>query len=143
MSKAHGTTAVPFALAVLLVGSCATGVQTARPGAEAELIALDDAWINAEVQRDRAALERILDERFLATFASGRTIDRMAFIDLIMEADIQPFEVLHEVIQIHGDVALVIDSSRVRGTKYTWIAVRKQGQWRVISETFTNIETSR
>jgi len=36
-----------------------------------ELIALSDAWIDAEVRRDTGALERLLDERFLATFASG------------------------------------------------------------------------
>ncbi|MDH4043371.1 MAG: hypothetical protein OEY20_04190 [Gemmatimonadota bacterium] len=56
-----------------------------------------------------------------------------------MKAKFDAFEVLHDVIRIHGDVALVIDSSTDRKSKYTWIAVRKEGQWWVISETMTNV----
>jgi D-alanyl-D-alanine dipeptidase len=107
------------------------------------VIALDNAWIDAEVRRDRAALERILDEQFLATFASGRTIDRTAFIDRMMKAAIEPFEVVHDVIRIHGDTAVVIDSSSDGTSKYTWIAVKRQGQWRVISETFSNVAAAK
>ena len=108
---------------------------------EQELIALDDAWIGAEVGADRSALERILHEDFLATFASGRTIDRNTFIDLIVESPPAPFVVTHESIRVHGDTALVIDVSENGKTKYTWIAVKRDGQWRVISETFSKIDT--
>ncbi|MDH4043370.1 MAG: nuclear transport factor 2 family protein [Gemmatimonadota bacterium] len=65
-------------VAVLLMGPCARAAQAAGASAEAEIVALDDAWIDAEVRHDRPALERILDERFLVTFASGRTLDRTA-----------------------------------------------------------------
>ena len=108
---------------------------------EAELIALDDAWIDAEVNGDRVALERILHEDFLATLASGRTIDRTAFIDKITESGPSPFTVTHESIRVHGDTALVIDVSENGKTKFTWIAVKRDEQWRVISETFSRIES--
>ncbi len=108
---------------------------------EAELIALDDAWIDAEVSGDRKSLERILDEQFLATWASGRTIDRAAYIDYILSEKIPPFSVVHDVIRIYGDTALVIDISESGKTKFTWIAVNRDGQWRVISETFSRVES--
>jgi hypothetical protein len=106
---------------------------------QAELVALSDAWIDAEVHRDQAALERILDERFLATYASGKTIDRGAFIDGIMRSKLEPFTVVNQVIDIHGDTALVIAVSQGGKTKFTWIAVRKAGQWKAISETFSHV----
>jgi len=106
---------------------------------QAELVALSDAWIDAEVHRDRAALERILDERFLVTYASGKTLDRGAFIDAIMHSKLEPFTVVNQVIDIHGDTALVIATSQDEALKFTWIAVRKAGQWKAISETFSRI----
>jgi len=128
------------AMVAILVGGCLTWTAQADDSStEAELIALGDSWIAAEVQHDQAALERILDERFLLTFTSGKTIDRAAFIEWIMKADVRPFEVVHEVIQIHGDVAVLIDSSTDRTTKFTWIAKKDGGQWRVISETFSSV----
>lgn len=108
---------------------------------EAELIALDDAWIDAEVHGDKAALERILHEEFLVTFASGRTVDRTTFIDRITENAPAPFKVTHEAIRVHGDTALVIDVSENGKLKFTWIAVKREGQWRVISETASRIES--
>jgi len=128
------------AAALAVKGVPVAVAQAADSAAVAELQALDKAWIDAEVQRDQAALERILDERFLATLASGATIDRSAFIASIMGSKIEPFEVIHEVIHVHGDVALVIDISTDRRTKYSWIAVKREGQWRVISETFTRVQ---
>jgi hypothetical protein len=109
---------------------------------QSELIALSDAWIAAEVGHDKAALERILDERFLATFASsGKTVDRTAYIALIMQMQLDPFTVLNEVVNIHGDTALVISTEGA--TKFTWVAVKKGQRWVVISETFSKITETR
>ena len=122
--------------------ACAVAPEAnADSSAEAELIALDDAWIDAEVSGDRKALERILDEQFLATWASGRTIDRTAYIDYILSEEISPFSVVHNAIQVHDDTAVVIDVSESGKTKFTWIAVKRDGQWRVISETFSRVES--
>ena len=108
---------------------------------ESELITLSNAWIHAEVHHDKAALERILDERFIVTFASGKTIDRTAFVNLMMNSKIEPFEVLNEVVNVHGDTALVISTTADRTTKFTWVAVKKGAEWRVISETFSKMTT--
>lgn len=138
MSKA---VAVSLILASYAVAGLADDALESAPvsAAEAELIALDEAWIDAEVRGDRAALERILHEEFLATYPSGRTVDRATFIDDVLKNDIAPFVVTHESIRVHGDTALIIDVSESGNMKYTWVAVRASGQWRVISETFTKV----
>ena len=130
------------ALLLMALAICAYVDASSELSPEAEIIALDDAWIDAEVGGDREALERILHEDFLATFASGRTIDRTTFIDLVLANRPQPFSVVHESIRVHGDTALIIDVSEDGKTKFTWIAIKRDGQWRVISETFSSVEST-
>ncbi len=63
---------------IILCGLVAASACAIGPSHESELTVLTDAWIEAEVRHDKAALERLLDERFLVTFASGNTVDRTA-----------------------------------------------------------------
>jgi ketosteroid isomerase-like protein len=126
----------------MLCAICAYADESTETSSETEIIALDEAWIDAEVSGDRIALERILHEDFLATFASGRTIDRTTFIDRVLANKPAPFSVTHESIRVHGDTVLVIDLSADGKTKFTWIAVKRDGQWRVISETFSTVEST-
>jgi hypothetical protein len=109
--------------------------------AEADLIALDEAWIEAEVRSDRATLERILHEEFLVTYPSGNTVDRTTFIEGILKDPPAHFTVSHDSIQVFGDTAVVIDVSRDlienREAKFTWIAIKRADQWRVISESIS------
>lgn len=104
-----------------------------------EIIALSDAWIQAEVNHDKSTLERVLDEKFLVTLTSGETIDRRAYVQSIMSEKIDPFAVAMEAIKIHGDVALVIGVIREDNLKVSWIAVRKGGFWKAISLTFSKL----
>jgi Domain of unknown function (DUF4440) len=126
---------------ILLLGSMAAA-NADWSSEQSELISLSDAWIAAEVGHDKAALERILDERFLATFASsGKTVDRSAYVAWIMQMQIDPFTVVNEVVNIYGNTALVISTEGA--TKFTWVAVKNAGQWVVISETFSRISETR
>ena len=109
------------------------------PQARAELTALVEAWIDAEVRSDRGALENILHPNFLSTFASGTTLRRDAYIDFIVGLDIAPFSVRNETMQIYGDTAVVIDVSTDGRTKFTWIAVKREGRWQVIAQTFSSV----
>jgi hypothetical protein len=128
-------------IGILFLGSVSAANAT-WSAEQSELVSLSDAWITAEVGHDKAALERILDERFLATFASsGKTVDRSAYIAWIMQMQIDPFTVVNEVVNIHGNTALVISTEGA--TKFTWVAVKKDGQWVVISETFSKISGTR
>ena len=109
------------------------------PEVMSELTSLVEDWIDAEVEDDREALERIFHDEFLSTFASGATMGKKAYIDFILSLDISPFKVINEATRIYGDTAVVIDVTEDGGTKFTWIAVRHSGDWKVISQTFSNV----
>ena len=104
-----------------------------------EVIALSDAWIQAEIAHDKGTLERVLDEQFLATLTSGRTIDRRAYIEWITSSQIDPFVVDKEAIKIHGDAALVIGIVKGENLKVSWVAIRKSGTRKAISLTFSKV----
>ena len=129
----------------LALGACA-GTQITQPAqssAEQELHALDLAWCNAEVAHDRKALEQILDEGFVVTLRSGKTLDRAEFIDFIVGRQIPPFEAVHDVIHVFGDTAIVVDRFGTGlATKATWVAIRREGRWRVVAEALAKIETT-
>jgi hypothetical protein len=132
-------------IAALLAGPHASAEDVAKsaptPADKAALTALVEAWIDAEVVDDREALERILDEDFVSTFASGKTLDRTAYIDFIVSMDIPPFTVINDYMAVHGDTAVVIDLSESGKTKFTWIARRVNGEWKVIAQTFSSVQT--
>ena len=134
-----GRSVLDTILVTAIWGAMTTHAYSAQSEQESELVALSNAWIDAEVRQDKNALERLLDERFIATFASGQTVDRAGFVAWIQKSDIKPFKVTNEVIQIHGDTALVIGVDSDRTVKFTWIAVKKAGDWRVVSETFSKV----
>src|SRR3982750_2196318 len=113
------------AVLVTTLGAIMGPVYAQQSAQEAELVALGDAWIEAEVRNDSEALRRFLDERFMATFASGQTIDRSAFIEWVRKAEIKPFTVINESVLLHGDTAVVIGVNSERTVKFTWVAVRK------------------
>ena len=119
-----------------------TAIDSVEPTVRAEMTALVEAWIDAEVRSDGKALEEILHEDFLSTFASGSTLDRVSYIDFIIGLEISPFEVINESMVQHGDVVVVIDVSEDGGTKFTWIATKQDGQWKVISQTFSRIASA-
>ena len=130
------------ALALSLPVAADSTIHSVGPEVRAELTALVEAWIDAEVQSDGEALEQILHEDFVSTFASGTTLDRSSYIDFIVSLDISPFKVHNESMVRHGDTVVVIDISETGATKFTWIAVRRDDQWQVISQTFSKVEPS-
>jgi hypothetical protein len=107
------------------------------PKAEQEITALIDRWVEAEIHHDRTTLEEIIDPAALFTYQSGRTGSRDEFIEMILKANIPPYSVNHEKILVTGDTAVSIDTDG--GTKFTSVMVRRDGRWRVISETFSKI----
>jgi hypothetical protein len=119
------------------------GRSAVDPAVRSELTALVGAWIEAEVQSDAEALERILHKDFLSTFASGKTLDRDAYIAFIVSLDIPHFTVRNESMIQHRDTVVVIDVSDDGTTKFSWIAIRRDSRWQVISQTFSRIESSR
>lgn len=127
--------------AAFLIASCvyagdlSTEMETEM--ARDQLIALERDWIEAEIEKDRAGLERVLHPRFVSTFQSGTTVAREEYIDIILAMDLPPFTVSGHRIELHGDTAVVVDTLDGGDTKFTWVAVKRAGEWKVIAQTFS------
>ncbi len=115
-------------------------INSVEPEVRTQMLTLVQAWIDAEVQSDGEALEEILHESFLSTFASGQTLGRSAYVDFIVGLDISPFTVENESMVQHEDTVVVIDVSESGTTKFTWIAILEGDKWQVISQTFSRVE---
>lgn len=128
-------------LAAMSIAACAHGdnivVETSADRERDSLIVLEREWIDAEINKDRAALERILHPRFVSTFQSGTTVDRGGYIDIIVGMDLEPFTVSGHLIELHGDTAVVIDTLDGGNTKFTWIGIKQNDRWSVIAQTFS------
>jgi ketosteroid isomerase-like protein len=120
-----------------------------RPPADArqQVLDLDNEWAAAETKHDAAALDRILDDKFLVTFGSKKPYDKAAFVKAITQGEVDPTEsqsLTDASVIVDGDTAIVIGTDTLHGTKngaaytevarYTVTYVYRHGQWRALAE---------
>lgn len=112
---------------------------------QAELIALQNAWMAAWCTRDRTTLERILADEFTLTSArTDQLVPRQAWLDMAMtRARGESFEYGDFQILVHGDAAVV--KSRMRQVAWvddqpwngefmlTDVWFRRGGRWQVVA----------
>lgn len=130
----------------LSVAAEPTSSQSAPPtAARQQLLELEKEWTVAEDKHDAAALQRILDERFVATFGA-KTLDKKAFIELFA-GKVDPTEsqtLTYEAVIIDGDTAVLVGTDTAHGTKdgaaytavyrYTVTYIRRHQRWRALAE---------
>lgn len=122
-------------LAFALIACAPVGGDRDETSARAEIAALQDAWVAAEIAGDAAALRSLMDERMVTVLSSGETLDREGYIDWIVNMDIKPFTAEIDRIDFHGDAAVIISHFGER-TKIAWTAVKKDGRWLGVSQAF-------
>jgi hypothetical protein len=129
------------------------GSQTAsQTDVRQEVLNLEKEWAVAEDTHDETALRRILDERFVGTFNSGKTYDKEAFIKAILAAHVDPTSpqsLSYEAVIIDGDTAVVVGTDTRHGTKdgapytavakYTVTYLRRNGRWVALAEQLANL----
>jgi ketosteroid isomerase-like protein len=108
-------------------------------------VAIEDEYVVAEVNRDEAALRRILDDRFLWNRSNGSTTGKEAYVQGIMS---DSFSLVGQTIRersllLQGDVAFVFGTADLRfargrqpettsSLRYTAAYVRRDGRWRML-----------
>ena len=132
-----------FSLVILVLcfTTAAGGQDTPTGGAETELRALDRAWAAAELGHDKLALDQILADGFVVTVASGKTVEKAAFIETVMRLTMDSStKSVIDIIRVHDKVGVVVERfGATLDTKVTWVAMKTGSQWRIISEQMTRI----
>lgn len=139
-----------LSVCALVSAAFASEANVAGPSAtdvKQQLIDLEEVWVTAENTHDTATLHRILDDRFVATWASGKTVDKEAFIKGVTSGDINPTmtqTLTDRTFLIDGDTAVVVETDTVRSTKdgketikvyrITVTYIRRNGRWTALAE---------
>jgi len=133
------------------VSSAAAAPQNSKtpPSANAkqEVLDLGKEWAAAEVKHDATTLQRILDDKFVASFGAAKPYDKEAFIKAVTSGDVDPTEsqtLTDETVIIDGDTAVVVGTDTARGTdkgvlqttvyRYTVTYIRRHGRWSALAE---------
>jgi ketosteroid isomerase-like protein len=141
--------AVLLLLAAAPAGGFAAGITPVRVeasgGVEATITQLEHEWTAAIVNKDVAALERLLSDEFNGTSPTAHTYPKtVALRDLTSGKYAVESMVLDEVtVNVYGDVAVAFTSqnekSRYEGNDisghyhFTDVWVKKGGRWQVVA----------
>jgi ketosteroid isomerase-like protein len=116
-----------------------------RRDAKQEVLDVTQQWIAAENSHDAAALDRILDDQFISTFAANPPREKAAFIKGITKGEIDPTQsqtITDEKLVVEGDTAVLTGVNAFHSTRKTPIPpmrftityAKRQGRWRALAE---------
>lgn len=140
--------AVVATVAVTLLQAC-TQAPIGATSDRADVVALlkrqSDAWDQAIVRKDRAAIEANMAEDFRQIGSRGEVETKRSFVDDLVSPDLQldPYTVEDFDVRLYGDVALLSGRMRLTGRyqgkafsahyRYIDIYARTVGQWKIVS----------
>lgn len=112
--------ALPLALVLVLGISLWASAQTSdQVAAQSKVIALENAWNQAEERKDAKALDEILDQGLVYTDYDGTMMTKADFLTSVKAPSRHPEQQITESMNAHvyGNVAVVTGVYRVRGRR--------------------------
>ena len=136
-----------ISMADLLTGGAARAVEPARTPAEQAVLKVDREWADALTAQDGAALRRVLNDRFVATFGAAKPLDKAGFIKLILsgERDLTTTQDFSDrTLIVDGDTAVLVETDTLHQTKsghlstavyrMTLTYIKRGGHWTALAE---------
>jgi ketosteroid isomerase-like protein len=125
------------------------GAETAMMSPDAvsvqqQVVAVEDAWVDAEIRRDEATLRRVLDDRFTFNHGNGTTTGKAEAIADVLKWNLIGETITERSVLVEGDTAIVFgtanfvfpaegeDSGKSAG-RYTAVYVKRDGSWRALA----------
>ena len=142
--------ALVFSAAIVPLAAQAQNSRNATPAdARQQVMNATEEWIAAENKHDAVALDRILDDNFISTFAANKPRSKADFIKGIVTGPIDPTQSqsLTDVsVVVDGDTAVTVGTDTFHSAtkpplalRYTITYVRKQGRWVALGEHIVTI----
>lgn len=118
--------------------------RVAPASAEQSLRVADQQWSEAFKNRDKEALNRILDDQFIFTGDEGQVFDKTQYIDgAIRVIKVESYSLDEITVRVFGDTGVVagrwtgkltIDGKDASGAfRYTDTFVKRLGRWRAVA----------
>ena len=117
------------------------------------VLAVEDEWISAEINRDEAALRRVIDDRFVFNSSNGRTSGKADLIKSVLGWKMTGQTVSERTVLVDGDTAVVFGTTELRFAsetredsktllRYTATYVKRGGKWRALALQMTKRESA-
>jgi ketosteroid isomerase-like protein len=145
-------TALSFGFAVVLAGSLFSGAQdagTSQSASQSKIIALENAWNQAEERKDAKALDALLDNSLVYTDYDGTFKTKADFLAGVKAPGLVPEQQVTESMTatVYGEAAVVTGVYRIRGTnkgkpylrrgRFTDTWVNRAGNWMCVASQYT------
>jgi ketosteroid isomerase-like protein len=142
-----------FLLAVIasgVVAAPATLSQMSTAPAQ-EFVKLENAWKDAVIKRDRAALERLYTDEFMSTDQEGMVWNKAEDIDIDTNgvSQLASFKLDDVKARLYGEVAVVTGRNISKGTlngrpassetRFTDVFVKRDGRWQCAASQTTPV----
>jgi len=126
-------------------------VSTAALTDEQQVIAVESQWVEAEVHRDAAVLERVLDDRFILNSSSGELRDKATVIADVLRWTMVEQTITDRTVLIDDDTAIVFGTANFRfavegkddevsAGRYTTVYLKRDGRWRALALQMTALK---
>jgi ketosteroid isomerase-like protein len=129
----------------LPAGGVTTAMEVTQLEGEGQhVLAVEDEWISAEINRDEATLRRVIDDRFVFNSSNGRTSGKADLIKNILGWKMTGQTVSERTVLVDGDTAVVFGTTELRFAseaqedtktllRYTATYVKRGGRWRALA----------
>jgi hypothetical protein len=108
------------------------------------VLAVEDAYVAAELARDEAALRRLVDDRFIFNSGTGSTSGKEALIEGVLAMHMVGQTISERSVLVEDHLALVFGTTEMRFAapgepettstlRYTATYVRREGAWRLLA----------
>ena len=132
-----------FLLGLAALLACSNGSAQTPRSAEQELMALDQAFNDAQVKKDRATLERLWADDYSYTHSNGAVMNKAQDIADTMSGDMTwTAATLDDLeVKLFGDVGIVTGRLTMQGAakayasgprRFTDIFVKRNGRWQLV-----------
>jgi ketosteroid isomerase-like protein len=118
-----------------------------------ELTKVENAWSEATVKRDTAALQRLYADEYISTDPTGAVMNKTQDIAGVQGGEfvLVSFKIDDLKVQSHGAVAVVTGRNTLKGTwkgkpvdgpyRFTDVFVKRDGRWQAVATQSTVIAT--
>lgn len=141
------TAVVIFSCLTIALASVLLAAET-RP-AQSDILALEHAWVEAELHHDSTALARLMSDDLILTEPDGNVLDKAEEVAFTADPDahLESLETQDVRVQVHGDVAVATGAYHERGNfhgkpfehrgRFTDTWVRHDRTWQCIAGQFS------
>ena len=125
-------------------GHAQNAVDSSLTAVEREVLAVEDEYVPAEVNRNESELRRLLDDRFRYNRADGKVVTKDEYIESIMKLSMVDQKLSERSVLVEGNVAITFGTTEltfarsdstlsVSSLRYTATYINRDGHWRMLA----------